>query len=216
MLEICLFCFIIIVLAYWAFYNRTNFALGYILFVSSFAGLLRSTTLVIGGVEYGTFIINILALIPVFFSFNPSRKIRYVFCFFICFFIYGLLKPVYSEGQTLMDSIKASKSFSSYFFVLYIINFYNKIDYKKISYLILFLSFYYSSLYIFNVLGIKLIPPAYIKDDFIQCHYDSFISYAVCFVLRTLPICSISNDDNISLREVSSWISPFSSFLHCK
>lgn len=199
-----------IVLLYFSVYKRTYFVISYFLYLSSFVGFV-SNSLILGGVEYGHFFINIIALYSMFLSLNKIRKVRIAILFFIIFYIYGLVKPVLDGNQGLIDSVKASKSFSFYFFVMYMINFFNKINYLKVAKFLLVVSVYFSFIYIINNLfQVSIAPPIYKISDGVACSYVSFISFSVVYVNSSFFVASRIKKISLSLfLLVGLWFAEF-------
>lgn len=111
------------------------------------------------------------------------------------FFIYGLIRPVILGYQGLMLSVKASKSFLTYAFAAYMIVCCKKINFKKLFSFLLFLSLYYSVLYIIAVIiPIGNILLGFEKTGYIQCLYDSFIYFSICYV------CSVYFEGGVKKR----------------
>lgn len=169
------------VLTRWSFTHPTRYVIGYLVYVSSYLGWF-SGDILIGGVEYGEFLFNLLALLPVLCRWKELEGWvwKIMLCLFL-FYVYGLVKPVADGHQGWIQSVKSSKSMTAYFFLFYVLAFYRSIDFDKVFRFITMLSVYYSVLYLVNAIGIPIRPPAYIKGRFIQCFYDSFLLLALCF-----------------------------------
>ena len=187
------------VLTTWSFTHPTRYVMGYFIYVSSYLGWFNQDIL-IGGVEYGEFLFNLLALLPVIFRWiEIDVRIKAVIIFLSMFYLYGLIKPIIDGHQGWMLSVKASKSMTAYFFLFYVIAFYKQMEWEKIFRFLKIIAVYYAFLYIINWIGLPIRPPFYIKQDFIQCFFDSFMLLALCyqltkenpFALNNLWICVV-------------------------
>ena len=187
------------VLTTWSFTHPTRYVMGYFIYVSSYLGWFNQDIL-IGGVEYGEFLFNLLALLPVIFRWiEIDVRIKAVIIFLSMFYLYGLIKPIIDGHQGWMLSVKSSKSMTAYFFLFYVIAFYKQMEWEKLFRFLTIIAVYYASLYIVNWIGLPIRPPFYIKQDFIQCFFDSFMLLALCyqltkenpFALNNLWICVV-------------------------
>lgn len=157
------------VLTTWSFTHPTRYVMGYFIYVSSYLGWFNQDIL-IGGVEYGEFLFNLLALLPVIFRWiEIDVRIKAVIILLSMFYLYGLIKPIIDGHQGWMLSVKASKSMTAYFFLFYVIAFYKQMEWEKIFRFLTIIAVYYAFLYIINWIGLPIRPPFYIKQDFIQC-----------------------------------------------
>jgi len=172
-----------VLLASWSFRQPNRFVLGYMVYVSSYLGWF-SGDIMIGGVEYGQFLFNLLALFPVIYVWkNIDTSLRIIILLLSLFYLYGLVRPVVDGHQGWLLSVKSSKSMTSYFFLYYVLAFHNRLDWKLVFRFLTFLSLYYALLYLMNGIGFPIRPPMYIKYDFIQCPYDSFLLLVLCYQL---------------------------------
>lgn len=172
-----------LILTGWSFMCPTRYVMGYFIYVSSYLGWFSHDVLV-GGVEYGQFFFNLLAILPVLYSWKELDVwIRRMMVFLFLFYLYGLAKPVIDGHQGWILSVKSSKSMTSYFFLFYVLAFYRQLDFDRIFRFVTMLAFYYSILYLVNAVGIGIKPPMYVKGQFIQCFYDSFLLLALCYRL---------------------------------
>lgn len=181
----------VVVLCVWSFRHPNRYVIGYLVYISSYGGWMNNDILV-GGVEYGQFLANVLALFPVILSWNeiPSA-LKKVIGVLALFYLYGLVKPVMDGHQGWMLSVKSSKSMTTYFFLFYVLAFYKQLDVNRIFRFLTWLSLYYTAFYLMNRVGIPLRPPVYIKGDFIQCLYDSFLLLAFSYQLIQEDICTL-------------------------
>ena len=171
------------VLMRWSFTHPTRYVMGFLIYVSSYLGWFNQDIL-IGGVEYGEFLFNLLALLPVVYGWKEiDSRIKAVILFLSLFYLYGLVKPILDGHQNWMLSVKSSKSMTAYFFLFYVIAFYQRLDWDKIFRFLTIIAVYYAALYWVNSAGIPIRPPVYIKQRFIQCFYDSFMLLAFCYRL---------------------------------
>lgn len=184
------------VLTRWSFTHPTRYVIGYLVYVSSYLGWF-SGDILIGGVEYGEFLFNLLALLPVLYRWKElDVRIRYMIVFLFLFYIYGLVKPVVDGHQGWIQSVKSSKSMTGYFFLFYVMSFYRQMEWEKIFRFVTVIAVYDALLYLINIIGIEICPPVYVKQKFVQCFYDSFMLLAFCYRL--------TRDDAFTMR--SLWI----------
>lgn len=182
-MEILINVFYAFVLTTWSFTHPTRYVMGYFIYVSSYLGWFNQDIL-IGGVEYGEFLFNLLALFPVAYHWKDvDVRIKAIIIFLSLFYLYGLVRPIVDGHQGWMLSVKSSKSMTAYFFLFYVIAFYKQMEWEKIFRFLTGIAVYYASLYIINWVGIAIRPPFYIKQDFIQCFFDSFMLFAFCYQL---------------------------------
>lgn len=181
---------ILIYLTFCAFTNPNRFVIVYILFHTSFLGFIPND-IILFNIELSTFLSNIIALTASikYWKRIEDKTSRYIIYILLLFFIYGILKPIYDGNQNFMLSLIGSKAYTFYFFVIYMITFKKSIIYNKIFNTVLFIGISFSVLYIINSIGIKLVPIAYIKESTIQCHYDSFMPFALLYI--NSPISNI-------------------------
>lgn len=186
---------IFIIILYWtAFRNPTRYVMLFIIFHTSYFGLMTKDLLV-GGVDYGSIIVCFSSFVAVAIRWKIITKQSKTFiCILLLFLLYGLLKPVVDGNQSIILSIKASKSFLNYFFLYYCVAFSSQININKLYRLFIFIASYFTLLYILSYFGIRIIPPYYAKDDFLQCNYDSYIYLALAFLLS---ICK-----HLGLKEI--------------
>lgn len=195
-----------IVLAGWSMKHPDRFVIGYLVYVSLYFGWMNGNIL-IGGVDYGQFLFNVLALVPVILSWKDVEPpLKKVILLFALFYLYGLAKPVFDGHQGWMLSVKSSKSMTTYFFLFYVLAFYKRLNGEKIFRFLTCLSLYYTLLYILNKMGVVIRPPFYIKESFIQCPYDSFLLLALCYQLTKENVYSIRRLGVITLLLIGIYI----------
>lgn len=118
-MEILFLVIFLLILASLHFKSPTHCVCCYLLFYTSFWGF-GSTEVLVSGTDVGTFAINITLAILLFFRSGYSvcfdKLTRFSIAFFLVFYFYGLIKPVYDGNQNILMSIKASKSFLTYIF----------------------------------------------------------------------------------------------------
>lgn len=180
----------LLLLTSWAFNKPTKFVIGYFIYITSYFGFFAND-LLISNIEVGTLISN---LIPLFCAIKyrnylKDKPSKYLILSLLLFYVYGLVKPIIDGHQNIVMSIISSKAYTFYFLVIYLLVTKNFIKFNKVFNFILYTSFYYSILYILNEANIAIRPPVYIKDDGIQCRYDSFLTFSL-FYLHS-PICNI-------------------------
>ena len=180
----------LIAIVWFSFRNPTLLACTYIIYQTSYFGL-AFQEVIISGVDIGSFTVNIALLLPLLMGGRKIHRVfdkhsKYAILFFTFFFVYGILLPYVKGYQTLVMGVMAAKSFLAYTFFFYLIVFRKHINFDKVFKVILLCSYLFAFLYIINKLGIAIVPPAYEKDDYLQCHYDSFfpISIIYLFYLR--------------------------------
>ena len=172
-----------VILASWSFMYPNRFVLGYLIYVSSYLGWF-SGDIMVGGIEYGQFFFNLLALFPVIFAWRTiDTPLRTIILLLALFYLYGLVKPIIDGHQGWLLSVKSSKSMTTYFFLFYVLAFYNRLNWNLIFRFLTFVSLYYAMLYLINGIGVSIRPPMYIKEHFIQCPYDSFLLLSLCYQL---------------------------------
>ena len=185
-MELVITILFLIVSIHYSFKNPTIFVCLQILYQTQFLGFI-STELLIIGIDYDSFLINISMLLPICIKGRLEKEFDkisiYSICFIAIFIIYGLFKPVWDGNQTLFMGIKAGKSYLSYTFFFYLLLFRKHIDFNKVFDCILSISILFSILYIINFAGLRLIPPYYVKEDFIQCKYDSFLVFSITILI---------------------------------
>ena len=121
-----------VILLGWSFWSPTCYVIGYLVYVSSYLGWFGKD-IIINGVEYGQFFLNLLALIPVVFSWREiDVRIKRIILILFLFYLYGLFKPIWEGHQSLELSIKASKSMTAYFFMFYAFAYNRRLQYHKI------------------------------------------------------------------------------------
>lgn len=174
----------ILILFIWSNSNPTKYAIGYILFISNFGGLISPEMYLINGTDYTSLLLNLSCITPILFKFRDTPKIgKFIIISWSIFYIYGLIRPVLLGYQDIVLSIKSSKSFMTYAFASYLIVNYRHADFYKILKFILYLSVYFCILYICaNFIHLGNLLPAYEKDDYIQCSYDSFIYFSLYYI----------------------------------
>lgn len=172
--------------AYLSLRKPTFFVCAYILYYTQFLGFI-SNQLLIAGVDFGAILFNCTLLLSLFIK-TPYVKewdgtSKITIAFFASFFLYGIFKPVLDGNQNIVFGIKASKSFLPYVFLVYLILYRKHIAFEKVFNWILTISLYFSILYIINASGIRIVPPCYVKHDFIQCSFDSFYPFSIAVLL---------------------------------
>lgn len=185
-----------VILSVWSFRHPNRFVMGYLVYVSSYGGWFPNDILV-GGVEYGEFLVHVLALAPVVFSWREiDPTLKKVILFLALFYLYGVVKPMLDGHQGWMLSVKSSKSMTAYFFLFYVLAFSDRMDWNRIFRFVTCLGLYYAVLYLVNKVGMGIRPPSYVKDSFLQCPYDSFMLLALC--------CQLMQED--AFRSRSLWV----------
>ena len=159
----------ILVSIYISFARPTLFLCAYILFYTQYLGFIPNE-IILSGVDYGTFALNIALTLPLIFQGNMQKNIdrttKYAIIFVIFFTLYGILKPYLDGTQDFLMGIKASKSFMTYSILIYLMIYRKDINFNIVFSFILRIAFFFSFLYIINTNEIKKAPPCYIKDDY--------------------------------------------------
>ena len=195
-MEILFLVIFLLILASLHFKSPTHCVCCYLLFYTSFWGF-GSTEVLVSGTDVGTFAINITLAILLFFKCGYSicfdKLTRFSIAFFLVFYFYGLIKPVYDGNQNILMSIKASKSFLTYIFFFYLLLFRKYLDFNVIFRFFILTSLYFSSLYLLEIAGVKLVPPFYAKATTLQCHFDSFLPFSIILLFYYNYIGESSN-----------------------
>ena len=183
----------LLLLTSWALKKPTKFVIGYLLYTTSYFGLVTNDIL-ISNIEIGTFLSN---LIPLFCAIKYRKNLKdkaskYVIVVLLAFYVYGITKPIIEGHQNIVMSIISSKHYTFYFFAVYLLVTKELINFNKVFNFIFFTSIYFSILYILNRVGIAIKPVEYIKKDGIQCKYDSFLAMSLLYLHS--PICSIKKN----------------------
>lgn len=200
-----------VILLGWSFWSPTCYVIGYLVYVSSYLGWFGKD-IIINGVEYGQFFLNLLALIPVVFTWREiDVRIKRIILILFLFYLYGLFKPIWEGHQSLELSIKASKSMTAYFFMFYALAFNRRLEYDKIFRFLTVLSVYYAVLYIVNTIGVEFRPPFYVKEQFLQCPYDSFLLLALCYQLAYTAAFQLKQVAVLSLLYIGIYLSGYTS-----
>ena len=178
-----LFNIIYILVALYISFNRpTLFFCAYILFYTQYLGFIPNN-IILSGVDYGTFFFNIIIILPLIIKGKIQKTFdhasKYAILFVTLFILYGVLKPYLDGTQSILMGVKASKSFLTYTILIYLMLYRKHINFNIVFYFIRLIAFYFSLLYFINTIGIRIIPPCYVKYDYLQCQYDSFIAFAI-------------------------------------
>lgn len=185
-MELFTYSFLLFFSVWYSFKNPTAFVCLQLLYYSQFLGFV-STELLLGGVDYGSFLINFSILLPILikgpYSKQTDKITFYGICFILFFILYGLFKPILEGSQPLIMGIKAGKSFFSYLFFIYLLLFRKHVDFEKVFNCILVISLIFSVLYLVNFVGLRIVPPRYEKGDFIQCKYDSYLAFSIAILI---------------------------------
>lgn len=162
-----------------AFFKPKYFVFTYLLFISSFLGFLPRD-IIIGGTEIGLFAHNMLMLASFFLYINRIKKLPKHFKVLLwgtlILYFYGLLYPVINGSSSLMQSIIASKEFSTIFFMHFLFVNRNSLTLNLVQKNLAFLGIYF--LIILSLFVIfTYIPPHYIKrPGQIEYNYPAILS----------------------------------------
>lgn len=173
----------IVILSNYLWKKPTVFVCGYIIMTTNFFGLIPVGQIYIDGTELNFFLLNIVCLIgslKEYYRLNPVAL--KIISFIAIFYLYGILRPVLLGEQSIFLSIKASKSFSYYFFFFYVLSLYKRINFNTIFSLIYKLACYFSIIYIIDlIVSLSPVLLGYEKESSynIQCRYDSYIYLAL-------------------------------------
>ena len=173
----------LLLLTHWAIKKPTKFVIGYIIYSSSYLGIL-SNYILISNIEVGTFLSNLIPLFAAIkYRSNLKDKASTIITITLLFFyVYGLFKPIMDGRQNIIMSIISSKSYTFYFFAIYLLAVKKIVNYEKIFNFIFYVGVYYSTLYILNKIGIGIRPPEFIKSDGIQCYFDSYLVFSLLYL----------------------------------
>ncbi len=161
------------------FFKPRWFLITYFIYLSSFLGLFNNQ-IIIFGIEIGLFFHNMLMLFYFLYQFKKlpdvDAYLNILVWGLIIFYFYGILKPIIDGNSSIIQSIIASKEFSSIFIFHFLI-----VNYKKINYLFLKKVLRYYGVYLLFVLFLfslfGLILPAYLKrPGEIQFNYPAILS----------------------------------------
>lgn len=162
-----------------AFFKPKYFVFTYLLFVSSFLGFLPRD-IIIEGNEIGLFAHNMLMLASFFLYVNRIKKLPKHFKVLLwgtlILYFYGLLYPLINGSSSLMQSIIASKEFSTIFFMHFLFVNRNSLTLKLVKKNLAFLGIYFLIILSLFVM-FNYIPPNYIKrPGQIEYNYPAILS----------------------------------------
>ena len=162
-----------------AFFKPKWFVFSYLLYTTSFLGFLPKSILISGN-EIGLFYQSLLMLGNYTLHYKRSslfpRYLVRILNVIIIFYLFGIFYPVLNGSSTLLQSIIASKEFSTLFFVHFLIIHKKDITTGQINYIIFFLGYYFLLILLLFVL-FKIVPPEYIKEGGrIQFYYPTILS----------------------------------------
>lgn len=161
------------------FLKPKYFFLLYFLFITSFLGFIPNS-IIIGGNEIGLFYQNILMIISYFIHIRRlgdyPKYIRITLNVFILLYLYGVVSPVVSGSSSIIQSVVASKEFSSLFILHFLFINYRTITFSYTHRLISVVGYYLLIVLLLFVI-LNYIPPYYIKrPGEIQYNYPALLS----------------------------------------
>lgn len=165
--------------SYFAFFKPKLFLFFYLMFISSFLGLIPKVIL-IGGVDIGLFHHSALMILISMIYFKRILSLKsYVkllsFLVFL-FYLYGIIKPVWIGESSFFQSLIASKEFSTLFLVPYLFIFQNSFSINYIFKVLSFFGYYFLFILLLYVL-LDFTPSQYTKDGGqLEFYYPSILS----------------------------------------
>lgn len=162
-----------------AFYKPRFFLFSYLLFISSFLGLLPREIL-IGDNEIGLFYQSFLMLLNYIFYYRRTQSlpshIKLILKILLLFYLYGVLYPVLSSSSSIVHSVIASKEFSTLFLIHYLFIHKNRLSITFLNKVINFFGYFFLLILLSFVL-LDFIPPAYIKTQgYLEFKYPAILS----------------------------------------
>lgn len=162
-----------------AFFKPKYFVFTYLLYISSYLGFLPRNILV-GENEIGLFYHSMLMLTAFFLYNNRIKKlpkhIKALLWGTLFLYVYGILYPVINGSSSLMQSIFASKEFSTIFFLHFLFVNRNSLSLKLLQKNLAFLGYYFLIILCLFVI-FTYIPPHYVKrPGQIQYNYPALLS----------------------------------------
>jgi len=158
------------------------FLLFYILATTKFLGFLDPSTFVVGGVELGYFMLNLIAVFGVLFQpkwYIISWRMLWFICFILIMLLYGIVKPFLDGNSSLFHGFIASKEIWFYFIFLYVIVYQHKIDNLQLLKFIKILGIYLSVVYIIGNLNTRIVPPIYYNGSHVRTFFPTYISLSI-------------------------------------
>lgn len=185
-MELLINALFLLISIWYSFKNPTAFVCLQLLYYTQFLGFV-STEFLVGGADYGSFLVNTSILFPLLikgpYDKQTDKVTFYSICFILFFILYGLFKPVLDGSQNLIMGVKAARSFCSYLLFFYLLLFRKHIDFEKVFNCVLIISLIFAILYLVNFVGLRIVPPYYKKGIFIQCKYDSYLTFSIAVLL---------------------------------
>ena len=162
-----------------AFIRPRLFVIFYLIFTTSFLGFLPKLILIYGN-EIGLYYQSLLMLANYIVYYKRSnlfpRYLVKILNTLIIFYLFGIFYPLINGSSTLLQSIIASKEFSTIFFVHYLLIRKKDITTKQIYSVISFLGYYFLFILLLFVL-FKIVPPEYVKEGGrIQFYFPTILS----------------------------------------
>lgn len=156
------------------------FLFTYLLYTSSYLGLLPKV-ISIENSDIGLYYQSLLMIGTYFFYIRRVSlfpfSLKLLLNIILLFYLYGVLYPVLNGSSTLLQSVIASKEFSSLFLIHYLVIHEKSITTNFILKIISFFSYYFLTVLLIFALFNVVLPPQYEKGtDYIQIFYPSIIS----------------------------------------
>ena len=156
----------LLVQTYLAFAKPKYFFFLYLLFITSFLGFLPNTIL-LGSYEIGLYYQSILMLVS--YLWHIKKTFQYPFFIkillngIILFYFFGVLYPVITGSSSILQSIIASKEFSTLFLLHYLFFYHKSFSLRYLMKVLSFYGFYFIVVLVLFVV-LQYIPPYYIKN----------------------------------------------------
>lgn len=183
--------------------NRpSSFVIFYVLASTKFLGFVDPAQFIVGGIELGYFVLNIIAIFSIFFKKNwvemPKNSFG-IILLIIAMIAYGILRPILNEFSSAKQAFIASKDVWNYAIFIYLIVYYDNIDLRVLIKVIKWLGIYLAANYFVYLLVPNIIPPFYYNATHVRTFFPTYISLSIflflievkMFKLKDLKIYSL-------------------------
>lgn len=171
--------FFLLAQSYFAFFKPKLFLFFYLIFISSFLGFISKEVLV-SDTDIGLFYQSALMMLISMINFKRILSLKSYakllsFLVFL-FYLYGIIKPVWIGMSSFLQSLIASKEFSTLFLIPYLFIFRNSFSINYIIKILSFFGYYFLFILILFVL-LDFIPVQYVKDGGqLEFYYPTILS----------------------------------------